>query len=154
MSGKARPADFSERVSIRFKAGAPDEPYSELFTELVEFLNLKKAMGVHQQWIKNAVLEQFVRERGDVPGAPVTFGTAKQEKPERSVAAAPLVSDSPRPAVEKERSVPDRTILATPEPEIAETTFPQVQADQAGSSTSVQPAKVAPLPRSFANIMG
>ncbi|MEH6688792.1 MAG: hypothetical protein V7693_16200 [Halopseudomonas sabulinigri] len=56
-------AAFNERVYIRFQPGKAGTHNDALIAELVESLDLKKSMGVHQSFIKQAIFEKFMRER-------------------------------------------------------------------------------------------
>lgn len=135
-TGKKGQIEFSERVSIRFKVTKTDTPNTALVAELINFLDLKVSMGIHQQWIKEAILEKFLKERAEcAPGGVVQ--PAKSLERFESV-EAPLSSLVEPQVVAKVRGGPQ-----------------QADADGAGADGSepVAMPRVAGLPKGMASLM-
>ena len=53
---------FQERVTVSIRPGAGDDAYNEVLAKLARYLDLCKAVGTHQQWIKLAMFNQYLLE--------------------------------------------------------------------------------------------
>lgn len=54
---------FSDRITISIEPGKDDPAFGSVLAKLVAHLELYRAMGIHKQWIKGAMFNQFVKER-------------------------------------------------------------------------------------------
>tara|TARA_R110001592_G_scaffold33503_4_gene115981 strand:+ start:3128 stop:3838 length:711 start_codon:yes stop_codon:yes gene_type:complete len=54
---------FSDRITISIEPGKDDPVFGSVLGRLVAHLELYRAMGIHKQWIKGAMFNQFVKER-------------------------------------------------------------------------------------------
>jgi hypothetical protein len=106
-------SEFSARLNVTFKAGFGDDNHDQLMRELVAFLKLKRAVGSSNSWIKEAILQAFMRERSGVADN-ATFAQLSDVK---HVVGAQHVGTAPQG--EKAPPAADASVLASkplPEP--------------------------------------
>lgn len=53
---------FQERITVSIRSNGRDTEYGEVLSRLASYLELSKAVGTHQQWIKQAMFNQFLLE--------------------------------------------------------------------------------------------
>lgn len=116
--------EFSERVGLRFTAAGIDTRSDAIVEDLVEFLNLKKAIGVLPHWVKHAVVEQFLRERHGGELVAATLPPSNSAKPSSVAPAEPVNSVRPEPSSADGAGVD--TTVKVPEP-VAPKTRPMPQ---------------------------
>lgn len=123
MAGKAEIKEFRERVYIKIRSTGDHSHSDKLIGEMIDALLMKKALGVHHSWIKQAMLEKFMREKGlmtngesvspvagGVPGGEVAIQTNK-------VHAASNLPSSPKAVPVGKTVEPSAVPEAKPEPE-------------------------------------
>lgn len=107
MTDRTGEATFSDRVSLHFKAAGKDAAFDELLVGLTEFLARKKSFGVLPGWVKNAVIEQYIRETQYAePSAELTFGTKPSTTRGVDTALASDQIDQPEPIMGSEPPPP------------------------------------------------
>jgi len=136
-------SEFRARTRLIIRAPEGSDPRSLLMQELVQELELKHNMGVHQEWIIESLLDRMSREKAAGIGVGAGLGysapaqrmavveSQQDDKPASSApSAAPIPAQHPEPD-----SIKDLVVESVAEPE------------QASPATSK-------LPRSFSSVMG
>lgn len=87
-------SEFSMRLNLSFKAGFSEDSSEQLLRDLVAFLKLKRAVGTSNSWIKEAILEAFIRERAGAGAgeslAQLSGGQLPHEVTQQPNAAQPI----------------------------------------------------------------
>ena len=163
-------SEFSMRLNLTFKAGFGADRSDQLMRDLVAFLKLKKAMGSSNSWIKEAILDAFMRERGGVGvgesiaqlGDSCLANDGRQHpdtETQRAPEPRPFASDSVKPANSVQRAAPlEETQTADVFEREAlqnDTNYAELLDDTDEQSVlQSEPAPANPLPRSLMSLMG
>lgn len=168
-------SEFSMRLNLSFKAGFSEDSSEQLLRDLVAFLKLKRAVGTSNSWIKEAILEAFIRERAGAGSgeslAQLSGGQLPNEVTQQPNAGRPVTPPRPDdevatvPTASEPRIAPAEAMPTEANEDVADALLQEESLEDESYSDLLaepgiepehqpEPAVVTGLPKGLMSIMG